>query len=289
MYVDPENQLPIKRTSITEMCTAYSQALQQIEQGFNLIGQAENLLIGAFQPNYESTFQIEEHHQRLNFRDAKDLQKIRHKIKHAAWKVLVEKMGLRSIMGQKRVQELDAQLEGKWGSDCYGRQSETIHPLPEVTEVNVIAMMESNFNNLGNYLDENIKEVFDWLRPVSGWRLEYKTNQKSEFELQEKLILTGIIQHGYGNNRFQVGYHRQTNVTALDNVMHLLDGKGPVKTHYGPLSDAIQKSDGKGETDYFRFQCFGNGNLHLWFKRADMLAELNMRGSSQTLKGAKAA
>ena len=75
-----------------------------------------------------------------------------------------------------------------------------------------------------------------------------------------------------------MNYFRQNHITALDNVFHALDGKSLANTHHGPLTDAIAavpRGENCGETEYFRFRCYGNGNLHLEFKLADLLARLN--------------
>lgn len=44
-----------------------------------------------------------------------------------------------------------------------------------------------------------------------------------------------------------------------------------------PLVDAIGTSGikGVGETEYFKFKCYKNGNLHLEFKRSDLVDTLN--------------
>jgi hypothetical protein len=68
-------------------------------------------------------------------------------------------------------------------------------------------------------------------------------------------------------------------------VFHALDGNGTIKTHRGPLIDAIEAAkDGTGETDYFRFRCFRNRNLHLEFKRLDLVAKLNTVAGGMRLR-----
>lgn len=73
---------------------------------------------------------------------------------------------------------------------------------------------------------------------------------------------------------------------ALENVFTALDGKGSItKTHNGEIIDAINRStDGTGETDYFRFRACRNRNLHLEFKRLDLLARLNQIAGGARLR-----
>lgn len=271
--------LPIARTTLTEMVVAYRQAESEIRQAYALLVAAEDRLKFAFQSDGYA-FDLDGYNQRNNLDYTKPEQTI-HQLKHAAWKALIDKMGIRAAMSIKRAEELDEQLEGR---SRYGR---TVEPLPEITESNILAMMETTLNNVGAMLEEAVLEVFDWLMP-RNWRLEYKTNQKSQWELKEKLILTGCIQGSYSRSTpFQVNHYRQKEITALDNVFAMLDGKGIVKTHYGPLTDAICKSaDGTGETEYFAFKCYSNCNLHLKFKRMDLVEKLNSMAGGMRLRAA---
>ena len=59
--------------------------------------------------------------------------------------------------------------------------------------------------------------------------------------------------------------------------MLMLDGKGVIETYQGPLMEAIGKTawGQLGQTDYFKFRSYRNRNLHLEFKRLDLLAKFN--------------
>lgn len=75
----------------------------------------------------------------------------------------------------------------------------------------------------------------------------------------------------------------------MENVFHALDGKGSIsKSHRGLLVDAIEalewRGDGRGETELFEFRCFRNGNLHLRFKRLDLLKRFNQRAGGKRLR-----
>jgi hypothetical protein len=84
---------------------------------------------------------------------------------------------------------------------------------------------------------------------------------------------------------FRVNYHREKYLTALDNVFSLIDGKGPVKSYHGPLYDAITDSpDGTGSTEYFKFRCCLNGNLHLEFLKPALVAKLNAVAGGNRLR-----
>ncbi len=66
----------------------------------------------------------------------------------------------------------------------------------------------------------------------------------------------------------------------------LLDGKGVIREHRGPLYRAIEESqDGRGQTDYFKFRCCKNRNLHLEMKRLDLVKQLNLLATAETVLG----
>lgn len=109
---------------------------------------------------------------------------------------------------------------------------------------------------------------------------ELKTNNR--WKLGKKVIIGYMVETGYREG-WRLKYHNEGKLIALDNVFHLLDGRGPLKTHNGPLYDAIYASDGQGETDFFRFKCYRNNNLHLEFKRMDLVNKINKVADSHSL------
>jgi hypothetical protein len=121
--------------------------------------------------------------------------------------------------------------------------------------------------------------------PSKGWGGEYKTNDR--FRVGRKVILPHRVERGYASGKFRPNYYRQQELTALDGVFHLLDGKGVMREHLGPLCKAIEASaDGRGETTYFAFKCFKNGNLHLAMKRLDLVKQLNGLAAGEYVLGA---
>jgi hypothetical protein len=165
------------------------------------------------------------------------------------------------------------------------RQLQSGEGLPDIDEAQVLAMMEGTLCQVHTFIEEAVKEVFDYLRPPHS---AYKTN--TEFEVGKRVILTWAVERKY-NGGFQTNHHREQNIRGIDNVFHALDGNGTVHTHRGPLIDAINQCgrDGKGETPYFKFKCFRNRNLHLEFKRLDLVAKLNQVAGGMRLKPQTAA
>lgn len=193
-------------------------------------------------------------------------------IRKQAWECLVDLLEVRRMMSIKRANELDEMLKND--------------EMPELTEENAASMVRGFEANLETMLREAVEEVFNWLRPPGS---RYKTN--TELEIGERVVLTWMVDSGYGRAPFRVNYQRDAHLTALENVFTALDGKGQItKTHRSALSNAINEcdADGKGETPYFSFRCFKNRNMHLRFKRLDLLERLNAIAGGMRLRPAKA-
>lgn len=257
-----------KRETLSAMIGTYQQATRSIEEAYAMLESAEKSLRAVFldAPGYR--FNTNERN--CTEVGKKASEEIVAKLKKDAWGVIVERMELRRLLSIKRRTELDSQIDKG--------------ELPELTEENVLSLFETSAANVNTYLEEAVHEVFDFLRPPQS---RYKTN--TEFELGKRVILTWQVEKGWSRGKFRVNYHREKYLTALDNVFHMIDGRGPIKSYHGPLYDAITDSpDGTGKTDYFKFRCCINGNLHLEFLKPDLVARLNAIAGGNRLRSDKA-
>lgn len=256
-----------KRETLSVMIGTYQQATRNIEEAYAILEAAEKSLRAVFLDKPGCRFSANERNNTDVGKIASDA--INAKIKKDAWGVIVERMELHRLLSIQRRTELDNQIEkGK---------------LPDLTEESVLALFETSAANVNLYLEEAVKEVFDYLRPPQS---KYKTN--TEFELGKKVILTWQVEKGWSQGTFRVNYNRDKYLTALDNVFSMIDGKGTVKSYHGSLHDTITNSpDGTGKTDYFKFRCCLNGNLHLEFLRLDLVAKLNAIAGGNRLRTEK--
>ena len=184
-------------------------------------------------------------------------------MKAAAWRYLIDRIELKKLASVKRAAEIDRQIND--GTN-----------LPEITMDNLFGWLQSLDGQAKKVLEEAIVEVFEFLRPPSR---HYKTN--SGFKVGKRVILCGRVEKVWSGIKFRVSYHYENELRALDNVFHMLDGK-PLSNHRnGDLINAIQESRcGTGKTEYFRYKCFINHNLHLEFKRMDLVQRLNEVGGN---------
>jgi hypothetical protein len=266
---ETNSQLPIPRTSLVQMVEVYNRNIETIKTAFAQLVLAQEELFQTFEGgerNYHFNIASVMDRRHVDFEKPQDLIA---EFKKSAWRALVDKMELRRIMAIKSKEQLDKQI-----SDG---------DVPEVTVENIIAMMQTQLGRMDQLLAEAVHEVFDFLMPWD--KTEYKTNQKYRLG-SDKVIIGWAVRPAYGSRPgFRVEYSKQQKFTATDNVFHLMDGKGTVKTHQGPLCDAIEQCgpEGVGETDYFKFRCFGNGNLHLQFKRPDLVTKMNAVANGNAL------
>ncbi len=246
-----------KRETLSAMIGAYTTAVADVESAYATLDAAQKRLRDTFLEPQGYRF-------KCNDRDVYDCGKaasdqVNAKIKRDAWNAIVARMELRHALSIKRREELDKQL----------REGE----LPELTENNVLAMFEQSAANVETYLTEAVAEVYEYLRPHNS---QHKTN--TEFAVGKRVILTWAVEKSWSRGTdFRVNHHRQKYITALDNVFHMLDGKGTSKGYNGTLCDTISTSpDGIGKTTYFAFKCYQNGNLHLEFLRPELVERLNV-------------
>ena len=251
------------RTTLTEMVSVYRQCETDIRHAYSLLVSAEQRLKQVFNPD-SHLFSLDRNQYRHYDRPDETMAEI----KKDAWRALIDRLELRRVLSVKRAEELDRQLRTGEG-------------LPELTEQTIIAMLEGTLSQVNTFIEEAVQEVFEFLRPPGS---RYKTN--TEYEVGKRAILSWALNERRSGGKWSVSHHYHQKLTALDNVFHRLDGCGTVKTHRGPLVDAIEAcgSDGKGQTQYFKFLCFHNRNLHLEFKRMDLVSRLNAVAGGKRLK-----
>jgi len=182
-----------------------------------------------------------------------------------AWTYILAQTGLNHFMTQKRQTELREQIKN--------------NELPPLTVENIVGTLQGLAGKIDGLLLESVKEVFEWLRP---WRSELKTNQK--WKVGPKVIITYGCERNYSGG-FRLNCRDDGHFRALGNVFSLLDGKGVLKypdDFYSRFNEGM-KAAGRGdkhEDEYFQCKCFGNRNLHIKFKRLDLVAKLNKTASS---------
>lgn len=138
---------------------------------------------------------------------------------------------------------------------------------PVFSEANIRSTFISLSQNSEQMFNDGIVNVF---RRLSG---NYKTNDA--FKIGRKVIMTGMMQSRYaGGLEFRYGWS-DDQINDIDRVIKTLDGK---KHNPRELSCAMVGSFGKKEIyedQYYRAKAYRNSNLHLEFKRVDLVDKIN--------------
>jgi hypothetical protein len=204
---------------------------------------------------------------RCDYGDKKAIDEIIGKMNVKVWEILINRMGIKSLMSIKRREEFEAQLQNG--------------DVPEVTAEAILGLVLGLADRASEYATEAARETLAMLTPS---RSEYKT--MSGFKVGKRVILPWTVERTWGGQSFRVSYNSDKKIVSLDGTFHVLDGKGVMREHPSPLARAIKAApDGKGETDYFRFRCFKNRNLHIEFRRLDLVKKLNGLATGEFVLG----
>jgi len=136
---------------------------------------------------------------------------------------------------------------------------------PEVTLDNLISTLTDPRDRRGSILQQSLVNLFK--------KLNRAFVNNDAYRLGRKIIREYAIAK-YGG----FDGHTRDMVAHLDRLFHTLDGKPP-PNHLGDATNIINKAsyaNEKGcESEYFRFELYRDGNLHIVFKRPDIVAKAN--------------
>lgn len=197
----------------------------------------------------------------------------------STWRAIVERIELRQFTSLERWAKI--------------QESITNDELPEPTTETINAFLAGQLNDMANIMRESVRAVFELLRPRND---RYARN--SEEEVPRRVVLERFVStHVLHDHRFEVamgwghGPGPREELLAVERVFHGLDGRGEIaRSHKSLLEQAIDQcttSKKSGETDLFKFSCHKNGNLHLEFRRLDLLEKLNQIAGGRRLRRTK--
>ncbi len=260
------NDLAIRSTA-REMANAFAQAEQEVRAQFAAILATQDRLDAAFGLVAYDSIKIDATH-RGHDCDFRDVDRAIKRMARQAWGHIVARLELKRKMSIKRYDDLERDLQ------------DLKIDLPAITEENVVKFAQGYIELMPDMIAEAVGEVFEFLRPH---RSAHKTN--TELEIGRKVILTGVLRGRTMAGRQATSYW-SSRFVALENVFTHLDGHGQVnKQWWSALEQAFSSAD-EGATPYFAFKCYGNGNLHIEFKRLDLLAKLNKMAGGMRMRPA---
>lgn len=266
-----DQQEVIEHQTIVAIVENVERAHAEVQEAFDTLKRAKTRLKATLggNGNYHDIIPSKSYYGDAVFEKSDDCHK---HITRNAWKYVLGVTGLNHYMTEKRQRELYQQIEDD--------------SLPPLTVENIVGTLQGLAGKIDGLLLESVKEVFDWLRPHGDGTGALKTNHR--FYVGRKAIVYGVDRGFHGG--FRMNYHYEANLRGLGNVFSLLDGKGVLRypddlnTRFNSTMD--EKNRGEVfEDQYFRMKCYRNGNLHIEFKRLDLLAKLNQMGGDGNLPG----
>lgn len=121
-----------------------------------------------------------------------------------------------------------------------------------------------------------------YLRGIANvfMKMDRRFRSHDAFAIGNRLIIERAM-HSESWGGWQ-SYNRRDTLHDVERIFRELDGKGPIGIGHGAgivaQVEATKRAGGLPKLvqgDYFRVRVFQNGNLHLWFERKDLLAEVN--------------
>lgn len=261
--------IDIKRP-IKELVSEYDAAVADVRRAWGIIESAEvrlNRAMGDPEKTKVRDIRVSDQSYRCPSWNQHSLDDVLGHVRRQCWRTLVQRLELRRFLSIKAHEDLEKLIAAG--------------EMPEITQRSVTDVVQSFASQMDALLTDAVKEVYNWLRP---WRETYKTN--SPYQVGKKVIIEYMVEPKWSKQGFNVVYRQQQHLTALENVFSALDGQGQIsKGYHSELQRAIEASeDGRGETRYFRFRAFKNHNLHVEFKRLDLVEQLNKVAGALSLK-----
>jgi len=246
------------------LIAAYRDAEATILSSFSAIVAAENRLNDTFQIGSVESSRMRIDASRGHYRSSFDQpDQAIDLLKRQTWRALVERLEMRRMCSVERWKEIQEALDKG--------------DLPAITEESVAGWAQGYLDQLPKMLEESVREAFEFLRPHRDDLKRLKTN--SEMEIPPKVIVPWVGRHGcWSITPFEISHYYEQHALAVERVFQALDGRGSIATSYwSELHGAVKAAgkDGRGETTWFRFRACKNGNLHLEFKRIDLLRRFN--------------
>lgn len=181
------------------------------------------------------------------------LDNARQEIYRRAWQQAFDDTGLSQIMDAQAVKEFHRGLDDK---------------APAFNLDNVQSVFIDMQNQADDLFRRGVVNVFRQLSP------DYKRHQQAPFAVPRRIILTYACQTRFMGG-LEVNTRAHSQINDIDRVVKVL-GEG----HYEPraLEAAFNNAWKDGATyedDYYLARAHKNGNIHLTFKRDDLLERIN--------------
>lgn len=264
---DEPSTLPVQRASIEQIDGNRRRALELFEEAFDLLQEAGEVADSAalsgtlpnatyFRDNLERLL-IPTGRGATPARREKFLTGVRHTLDRAIWNHLLEATELEKLMDKQAREEFREQLEKE---------------PPEATAQNCYSTLSTLIADADDIFMRGIANSFS--------KLDRRFRSHDGFKLGSRIALSGAFNsYGMWNHYAR---HEDT-LRDVERTFVILDGKQLPERYAGIVGLIDDERRGSGmeprsyevEDDYFKAKAFKNGNLHIWFKRKDLVEQVN--------------
>jgi hypothetical protein len=229
-------------TTLNDLLTARDDALRLIADARQIIDKATQVLAPHGMYLMPRGAQMPEEHDR-----------VRAELDTSLWRRAFDMTGFRQLMDAQAVTEFEKSLSPR---------------PPEFTDATIRATFIDLLNNADTMFRRGVFNVFRYLSD------DYRTNASEPFRIGRKVVMSWMIQASYSRG-LQVRYGSGDRLNDLDRVFQTLDGKPFQARSLESAMNAAFNERQVFENDYYRAKAFKNGNMHLEFKRQDLLDKVN--------------
>lgn len=233
-------------TTLTDLLVARQNALRLMEDSRRILKKAEEVLAPygrLLMPHGAQPTQ--------------SLDQVRQELDCKMWRRAMDLTGFRQLMDAEEVKRFESGLEKS---------------PPEFTEDNIRA----TFVDLQLRSEEMFRRgVFNVFRSLSD---AYRTNAAEPFRIGAKVVMKSMVRLAHRKGlcvNDSMGNYAANKVDDIDRVVRTLDGKPFQSRSLESAMNAAFENRDVYEDEYFRAKGFKNGNMHLEFKRLDLLDKVN--------------
>lgn len=233
-------------TTLTDLLKARQAAQRLIEDAHRSLQMAEDLL------NQHGRYLIPYGAQLKEY-----LEKVRNELDSKMWRRAMDLTGFKQLMDTQEVDRFERSLE---------------YSPPEFNEDNIRATFIDLQLRSADMFRRGVFNVFRWLSKA------YRTNQAEPFRIGDKVIMKSMVQSNFSGGLYiQYGMNDKAanQLNDIDRVVKTLDQQPFQSRSLESAMNAAFANLEVFEDSYYRARAFKNGNLHLEFKRLDLLDKVN--------------
>ncbi len=183
-----------------------------------------------------------------------DPERVQYALDESMWRRAFDLTGFKQLMDAQAVAEFERSLKPR---------------PPDFTEANIRSTFIALQGESRDMFRRGVVNVFRYLSD------NYKTNSSEPFRIGRKVIMVYMVNTNFRGG-LQIRYGRpDDSLNDIDRVFKTLDEKKFQANAFCSALNASFKAGQLHECDTYRAKAFKNGNLHMEFKRADLLDKVN--------------